>query len=330
MQAALQPFVDSAISKTINCPDTLSFSAFKDIYTNAFDAGLKGCTTYKPNDVTGTVLAYTKNSQESADRSPADNNSQVDHVGHQPREHAITPATEPPGAGDVVYMAEPLARAKELDGTTYKLKWPNGDQAIYITINDIEHDGRRRPFEIFINTRNLEHYAWTVALTRMISAVFRRGGDVSFVADELKAIFDPQGGCWIQGRYVPSLLAAIGDVIESHMVKIGFLQAAPDTREHPSTDNELAVVNVLNNETPNIGASRAAGIEYRATTSAQSNHPSQPTVEVSSTDSPKQRARLQNQNTTFSKNACPKCGARSLVHQEGCLVCRQCGFSQCR
>jgi ribonucleoside-diphosphate reductase alpha chain len=83
---------------------------------------------------------------------------------------------------------------------------------------------RRRPFEIFINTRNLEHYAWTVALTRMISAVFRRGGDVTFVADELKAVFDPQGGHWVGGRYVPSLLAAIGEVIETHMLRTGFLQ----------------------------------------------------------------------------------------------------------
>jgi ribonucleoside-diphosphate reductase alpha chain len=85
---------------------------------------------------------------------------------------------------------------------------------------------RRRPFEVFINTKNLEHYAWTVALTRMISAIFRRGGDVTFVVEELKAIFDPQGGQWMGGRYVPSLIAAIGEVIEGHMIRIGFLPAA--------------------------------------------------------------------------------------------------------
>jgi ribonucleoside-diphosphate reductase alpha chain len=129
-------------------------------------------------------------------------------------------------------MAPPLEREAVLSGYTYKLKWPGSDHAIYVTINDIERDGpagsghgpRRRPFEIFINTRNLEHYAWTVALTRMISAVFRRGGDVTFVADELKAVFDPQGGHWVGGRYVPSLLAAIGEVIETHMIRTGFLQ----------------------------------------------------------------------------------------------------------
>ena len=97
---------------------------------------------------------------------------------------------------------------------------------MYITINDVVIDARRRPFEVFINSKNTEHYAWTVALTRMISAVFRRGGDVSFVVDELKAVFDPRGGHWMGGRYIPSLLAAIGEVIEQHLVEIGFIQPA--------------------------------------------------------------------------------------------------------
>ncbi|MCB2136321.1 MAG: ribonucleoside-diphosphate reductase, adenosylcobalamin-dependent, partial [Rhodobacteraceae bacterium] len=95
---------------------------------------------------------------------------------------------------------------------------------IYITINDIVQGGHRRPFEVFINSKNMEHYAWTVALTRMISAVFRRGGDVSFVVEELKAVFDPRGGAWMQGRYIPSILAAIGGVIECHMIAIGFIK----------------------------------------------------------------------------------------------------------
>jgi ribonucleoside-diphosphate reductase alpha chain len=111
-----------------------------------------------------------------------------------------------------------------LPGFTYKLKWPDSDHAIYITINDIEEQGRRRPFEIFINSKNMEHYAWTVALTRMISAVFRRGGDIAFVVEELKAVFDPRGGQWLDGRYVPSLLAAIGGIIEKHLVDQGFIR----------------------------------------------------------------------------------------------------------
>jgi ribonucleoside-diphosphate reductase alpha chain len=128
-------------------------------------------------------------------------------------------------------MKQPMERQPSLPGYTYKLKWPESDHAIYITINDTLEQGRRRPFEIFINSKNMEHYAWTVALTRMISAVFRRGGDVSFIVEELKAVFDPRGGQWMDGRYVPSLLAAIGGVIEKHMIEIGFLKRDDIDRE---------------------------------------------------------------------------------------------------
>jgi hypothetical protein len=107
-----------------------------------------------------------------------------------------------------------LVRTEKLSGATYKLRWPDSEHAFYVTINDVEAGGIRRPFEIFINSKNLEHYAWVVALTRMISAVFRRGGDVSFVADELKQVFDPRVGQWADRRYVPSLVAAIGEILE--------------------------------------------------------------------------------------------------------------------
>lgn len=218
MQAALQPYVDSAISKTINCPEGISFEDFKDVYLEAHALGLKGCTTYRPNPVTGAVLqSLTEPAAAAPTPAPAASKSARPAL-----IEAMTPAER---SASVVQMTPPLERETVLAGYTYKLKWPASDHAIYVTINDIEQGGRRRPFEIFINTRNLEHYAWTVALTRMISAVFRRGGDVTFVAEELKAVFDPQGGHWVSGRYVPSLLAAIGEVIETHMRRTGFLQS---------------------------------------------------------------------------------------------------------
>ncbi len=200
VQAAAQVHIDSSISKTINCPEDISFEAFETIYLKAWESGCKGCTTYRPNAITGSILSVVedKPAQESKEESEED-------------------------AERVVYMTQPLGRPESLGGATYKVRWPESDHAIYITINDITQDGRQRPFEIFINSKNMEHYAWTVALTRMISAVFRRGGDVTFVVDELKAVFDPRGGQWMQGRYVPSLLAAIGEVIEEHMKVIGFL-----------------------------------------------------------------------------------------------------------
>jgi len=205
MQAAAQKWVDSSISKTINCPEDIEFDAFKDVYMQAWDLGCKGCTTYRPNDVTGSVLTVSESTDTAPGETPGKDGS--DAVG-----------------GDVIYMSEPLDRPQALDGHTYKLKWPDSEHAIYLTINDIVIGGRRRPFEVFINSKNMEHFAWTVALTRMISAVFRRGGDVSFVVEELKAVFDPRGGAWMEGKYIPSILAAIGGVIERHMIAIGFIE----------------------------------------------------------------------------------------------------------
>ena len=203
MQAAAQRWVDSSISKTINCPEDISFNDFKNIYMAAWDQGCKGCTSYRPNDVTGSVLSVSENQPEvvaNVDKGP----------------------TQP--LGDIIYMSEPLDRPNALEGNTYKVKWPDSEHALYITINDVIIGGHRRPFEIFINSKNMEHFAWTVALTRMISAVFRRGGDVSFVVEELKAVFDPRGGAWMGGKYIPSILAAIGGVVEQHMIATGFIK----------------------------------------------------------------------------------------------------------
>jgi ribonucleoside-diphosphate reductase alpha chain len=204
MQAAAQKWVDSSISKTINCPADISFDDFKEVYMAAWDQGCKGCTTYRPNDVTGSVLTVA----EASDKTPAE---------------APASLRQTSDGAEVVYLSDPLDRPAALEGQTYKIKWPGSEHALYITINDIVIAGHRRPFEVFINSKNMEHFAWTVALTRMISAVFRRGGDISFVVEELKAVFDPRGGAWMQGKYVPSILAAIGGVIERHLIEIGFI-----------------------------------------------------------------------------------------------------------
>ena len=212
MQAAAQKWIDSSISKTINCPEDISFEEFKEVYMAAWDQGCKGCTTYRPNAVTGSVLSVDTSERKDIETSKMTGIS-----------------------GEVVYMSEPLARPKDLEGRTYKVKWPDSEHALYITINDILLHDQRRPFEIFVNSKNMEHFAWTVGLTRMISAVFRRGGDVSFVVDELKAVFDPRGGAWMGGKYIPSILAAIGNTIETHMIEIGFLSRAVLGPQSPET-----------------------------------------------------------------------------------------------
>lgn len=199
MQAAAQQLIDSSISKTVNVPADIGFDDFQSLYRDGFTQCCKGMTTYRPNAVTGSVLSV----------APIDGDQ-------------AAPSSPPAAAGAL------MPRGDTLDGATYKLKWPDSAHAVYVTINDQVVDGETRPFEIFVNSKNMDHYAWTLGLTRMISAVFRRGGDVSFVADELKAVFDPRGGAWMKGRYVPSLLAAIGDIVERHLRR-----SAPEQLELP-------------------------------------------------------------------------------------------------
>lgn len=200
MQAAAQAEVDSSISKTVNCPEDIGFDDFAAVYLEAYHAGCKGLTTYRPNSVTGSVLSVS----------------------------LPPPTAAAPGEPQLP------ARPEALSGATYKIAWPESAHAVYVTINDLEDEAAKRPFEIFVNSKNMEHYAWTLGLTRMISAVFRRGGDVSFVAEELKAVFDPRGGAWVGGRYVPSLLAAIGGVIERHLDRDASLSPLPEPAPAPA------------------------------------------------------------------------------------------------
>ena len=245
MQAAAQKWVDSSISKTINCPGDIEFEDFRAVYMSAWDQGCKGCTTYRPNEVTGSVLSVT----ETEEATP-----------------------EADQGAEVIYIAKPLDRPEALEGRTYKIKWPDSEHAIYITVNDTLQNGVRRPFEVFINSKNMEHYAWTLALTRMISAVFRRGGDVRFVAEELKAVFDPRGGAWMEGRYVPSILAAIGGVIERHLAETSY---AADTGLQTATEGEAkaagrsdaevrpADVVSLNRKKPGSSCANCGGFDVR-------------------------------------------------------------------
>ncbi|MGF1444887.1 MAG: adenosylcobalamin-dependent ribonucleoside-diphosphate reductase [Pikeienuella sp.] len=264
MQAVAQAEVDSSISKTVNLPAEISFEAFKEVYALAYATGCKGCTTYRPNAVTGAVLAVSEAGGAGSEGQGAS------AIGASP-------------------AADPLDRPEALPGRTYKLKWPDSPHAIYVTMNDIEVGGHRRPFEIFINSKNMEHYAWTVALTRMISAVFRRGGDVSFVVEELKAVFDPRGGAWIKGRYVPSMLAAIGGVIERHMVEIGFIDRPAGLLAEAEPGSEGGTGDV---QGAGQGAVQGAAIGAVPVT-------------------------------------CPACGSYNTAMREGCAVCLDCGHSKC-
>ncbi|QWL68461.1 NrdJb [Aeromonas jandaei] len=198
---------------------------------------------------------------------------------------------------DVVHMHETVLRPERLMGTTYKLKTPEhvSEHSLFITINDIIlNEGTvhetRRPFEIFINSKSLEHYQWIVALTRIISAVFRKGGDVTFLVEELRSVFDPKGGYWNKGKYVPSLIAEIGNVIESHLTEIGMLKA-PGLDEHQQAflaekQAELKVAQEAEEQQAGSGFPANAAL-------------------------------------------CYKCHTKALVLKDGCMTCLNCGDSKC-
>jgi hypothetical protein len=196
----------------------------------------------------------------------------------------------------VIRMHEKLERPEMLIGSTYKVKTPVSDHAMYVTINDIVlNEGtefeKRRPFEIFINSKNLDHYQWIVALTRIMSAVFRKGGDVNFLVDELKAVFDPRGGYWQPGgRFMPSIIAELGYIVEKHLVQIGLLQPVAPSEEQQEMISE-----------------KRAAFEARGS-----------------------------QTDAFAENSfpegaqlCGKCNTAATVMLDGCMTCLNCGYSKC-
>jgi ribonucleoside-diphosphate reductase alpha chain len=207
IQAVLQEYVDSSISKTINVPSDYPFEDFKNIYMKAYDKGLKGCTTFRPSEYIAGVLS-------TGDEKKKD----------EKKEEKVL---------------EKSQRPKELEGTTYQIKTPLSSDALYVTINDlINQDGTRRPYELFINTKNLQHFSWIVAMTRLISAVFRHQTNPAYLVDELKSIYDPNGGYYNEGKYVPSLVADIGRIIEQHLRKIGLIEEQVSNKKFVETKKQ--------------------------------------------------------------------------------------------
>ena len=217
----------------------------------------------------------------------------------EPVEKAAKPDFKREGGGDraeVIRMHEKLERPEVLVGSTYKVKTPISDHAMYVTVNDIvlnqgtEHE-KRRPFEIFINSKNLDHYQWIVALTRIISAVFRKGGDVAFLVDELKAVFDPRGGYWQPGgKFMPSIIAELGYIVEKHLIAIGLL-VEPD----------------LDDGQKQLIAEKRAEFE----------------------ESKKQQDAFSESEYPEGAQLCSKCNTVAVIMMDGCMTCLSCGDSKC-
>ena len=197
-------------------------------------------------------------------------------------------------AAEVVQIGEPLARPDKITGSTYKVKTPVTEHALYITINDvIMNEGtdqeHRRPFEIFVNSKNMEHFQWIVGLTRVMSAVFRKGGDLTFLIEELESVFDPNGGYYKKGgKYVPSLVAELGQVLEEHLKNIGMLKVTePEEHQQQLIDDKKE--------------------EYLK----------------------KNPDKLDDSGFPKDAQLCNKCQTKAAIMMDGCLTCLNCGESKC-
>ena len=200
-----------------------------------------------------------------------------------------------PAPSNIIHMHEKVERPDMLLGSTYKVKTPLSEHALYVTINDIvlnpgtEHE-LRRPFEMFINSKNMDHFQWIVALTRIVSAVFRKGGDVTFLAEELRSVFDPRGGYFKKGgKFMPSLVAELGDVIEHHLRYIGLLKT------ERLDERQKDFVEAKRREFEQAAAQPSAADE------------------------------------AFPEGAqlCGKCQTKAMIRMDGCLTCLNCGESKC-
>jgi len=323
MQAAAQRHVDSSISKTINCPEDITFEDFKEVYTEAWKSGCKGCTTYRPNDITGSVLSVdekpkttpignitlfdteglvlgmgnTHNFEVSQDESGVEDYQITmdlfEDVGSLGQSHGARIEDDPDGPENdphsiMPYREDLPARPEELMGMTYKIKV--GDKkAVYLTINDmVESNGTIRPFEIFMRSSDPAHDEWMVAVARMVSAIMRRPHDASFVGPELMRIASATSGGFQRGYgFRPSIVAAIGAKIKEHCDNRSAKEVVTNWRggigEEVSKVWEQATEEYLDDGIPDFD----------------------------------------------STTPCPSCNSHNMVMQSGCLTCRDCGDSKC-
>jgi len=248
----------------------------------------------------------------------------------------VTVAQDESPIDNIVHMHERIERPEVLIGSTYKIKSPLVEHAFYVTINDIvlnqgtEHE-LRRPFEIFINSKSMEHFQWIVALTRIMSAVFRKGGDVTFIVDEMKAVFDPKGGYFKAGGvYMPSLVAELGSIVEDHMKSIGLLHD-PEMSAHQRAliAEKRKQFEERSKKNSEVNAAPATPSAAVAPSLSQSEGESQGGLasEVLVLEADPESA--DNGSFPAAATMCHKCSTKALVIMDGCQTCLNCGYSKC-
>ncbi len=247
---------------------------------------------------------------------------------------APAPVIEEPASAEVIHMHEKVERPDQLIGATYKIKSPLVEHALYVTINDIvlnpgtEHE-LRRPFEIFVNSKSMEHFQWIVALTRIMSAVFRKGGDVTFLVEELKAVFDPRGGYFKSGGvYMPSIVAELGAVIERHMKMIGLIH---DPEMDPAQRALIAEKRAAYESSSKKNYKVSDGAAAPSTVEPSSRRKPGTSASGSSAPIPSPDLAEDDSAGSFPPGAtmCHKCNTNATIVMDGCATCLNCGYSKC-
>ncbi|MCW0378612.1 hypothetical protein NB697_001458 [Xanthomonas sacchari] len=235
-------------------------------------------------------------------------------------------------ADNIIHMHERIERPDVLIGSTYKIKSPLVEHAMYVTLNDIvlnagtEHE-LRRPFEIFVNSKSMEHFQWIVALTRIMSAVFRKGGDVTFLVDEMKAVFDPKGGYFKAGGvYMPSLVAELGSIVEEHMKSIGLLH------DPEMSDHQRALIAEKRKQYEERSKKNSEGSKAVPSPAGEgARRADEGAVSADSTADHEEDIAVTGDGASFPPSAtmCHKCNTKALVIMDGCATCLNCGYSKC-
>lgn len=253
--------------------------------------------------------------------------------GH-PANHSASQPAEPPVGLPVEHMHEAIKRPDVLTGSTYKIKSPGSEHAMYVTINDIvlnpgtRHE-QRRPFEIFISSKNMDQFQWVVALTRIMSAVFRKGGECTFLVEEMAAVFDPRGGYYKDGRYLPSLIAEIGGVIGQHLRTIGMLVDDDLSAEQRALIDEKRAAYQAATSPAATATGTAPAVVGGLT--ARPDHQTTPPDDLAGPADPADPVLNAQPDLQFPASAslCPKCHSKAVVMLDGCATCLNCAHSKC-
>lgn len=291
MVAAVQEWVDAAVSKTINCPESMTLDEFEAVYARAYSLGMKGCTTYRPDprSARGSVLTVEPREEvmQSGKEGSSEAGPRAGSAGSEEARRQEGERGEDAQEGlTVPALLDKVPMQDVVEGRRYRIRWPTEDCAYYVIITDyVDAQSSRRPFELFISTKSERHSEWVRAFSLLVTAIFRREGDPSFVVDELRSVFSAAGGAWLRvpwddkSKFVPSLVAAVGLKIEEHMRWLGLI--APGESFVAPTG-------------PVVGASPRQV---------------EPTADLLA--------------------VCEQCGARAVLYSEGCSTCRACGRSDC-